>query len=252
MKYQRLAPILVPLILWLFNQAVSWYPHIFYYTLAAGLLLISAGVALEARPNKVKNWLWFIISPAVVFLTFSFFASLISNIYWIQIVFLLSAWFIFAYFRNLYYYWRYNAPEREDKLDNLLVSGGFLTVFAAAASLYNLPAFLSLPFILLLAILGLIIFLMFFQFLPVKKIGWLSAWPLMLVSTITLIELAWGLSLLPFNFNILGFLLAVFYYFLLNVWRLAWRQALSFRSLQWPIIFSLIIVIILFLSSNWL
>ena len=252
MKYQRLIPLLIPLLLWCLSQVFSWYSNVFYYSLIIGTVLIIGAVKLEARPNRIQDWPLFIISPALVFLSFSFFSSLISNIYWIQATFLLAAWFIFAYFRNLYYYWRYNAPERANKLDNLLVSGGFLTIFAIAASLYNLPVFLSLPFFLLLVIFCPLIFLMFFQFLPVQKLAFQTAWPLMLVNTLTLAELAWGLSLLPFSFYILGFLMAVFYYFLLSVWRLSWRQALNRRTLQWPVIFSLIIVIILFLTSSWL
>jgi len=252
MKYQRLVPILVPLLLWLINQVFYWYPSFFYYSLILGVVFIIIGTRLESQLSQPRSWLLFIISPALVFLSFSFFSSLISNIYWIQTVFLLSAWFAFAYFRNLYYYWRYNAPERENKLDNLLVSGGFLTIFSAAAGLYSLPTFLSLPLILLLAVFLIIIFLMFFQFLPVRKISFKSALPLIIVNSLTLLELTWGLSLLPFNFNILGFILAIFYYFLLTTWRLTWRQALSFRSLKWPLIFSSAIVIILLLTSSWL
>lgn len=252
MNYQRLAPILIPLILWLFNQIFNSYPQLFYYSLLVGLLLIVIGIKLESRLNKNTIWPLFIISPALVFLSFSFFSSLISNIFWIQTLFILSAWFNFAYFRNLYYYWRYDAPERKEKLDSLLISGGFLTIFASAASLYSLPTFLSLPLFLLLGVLGIIIFLMFWQFLPVKKISLKSAWPLMIVNTLTLLELAWALTMLPFNFRVLGFLAAIFYYFLLSIWRLAGRQALNRQTLRWPIIFSLIIIIILFLTSSWL
>jgi hypothetical protein len=252
MKYQRLLPILLPVVLWLFNQLSFWYPGFFYYSLLLGCLLISIGVRLEARSGAIRDWPLFIISPLLIFLSFSFFSSLISNFYWIQAACLLAAWFNFAYFRNLYYYWRYNAPEREDKLDNLLVSGGFLTIFASAASFYSLPAFLSLPTIFLLGIYCPMILLLFGQFLPIRKIAWSSAWPLMLINTLTLLELAWGLTFLPFNFNILAFLLAIFYYFLLTVWRLAWRQALNRHSLQFPIIFSLVLIVILFLTSSWL
>jgi len=252
MKYQRLVPVVIPPLLWLLNQIFLWRPGFFYYSLLLGGILIISGIKLEAQANKIKSWLLSAISPVFIFLSFSFFSSLISNIYWIQSIFLLTAWFVFVYLRNLYYYWRYNAPERENKLDNLLVSGGFLTIFATAASLYNLPAFLSLPFALLLAVFCPIIFLMFFQFLPLKKINFFLAWPLMLTNALILLELTWGLSFLPFHFNILAFLLAFFYYFLLSIWRLSWQQALNRHSLKFLLIFSIVIIVVFFLTSSWL
>jgi len=99
----------------------------------------------------VKNWpVWF-VSPLLFWLAGVVYAALLPGRLWVQLIFILILVFLFFYLRHLYYYFAYGAPEREEKLEGWLLSGGFLTVFALGAVLFGLPAFISWPAGLLFA-----------------------------------------------------------------------------------------------------
>ncbi len=252
MKLKSLCPFITALVLWLFGQTFLLYPHFFYFALFLGGLLIIFSVKYLAGKNEKKRWPLLTLSPLLFFLSFSWYVALIFNYYWIQFIFILIAWFVFAYLRNLYYYLTYQAPEREQKVDSLLLTGGFLTIFAVASVLYGLPIFLSWPFSILILIFIPISFLLFIQFLSLRKIAFKTHSLFIILEVVVLAELAWALSLLPLNFNILGVILAIFYYLLLTILRFRLNNEPLGRNLRLPLIFSLIILIILLLTSRWL
>ncbi len=252
MNYKRLIPLVVPVLVWALSQIFLAVPSFFYFGLSAGLLIIVLGVRYLAQRSKIKNWSFFIIAPALFFLSFSLYASLISSYYLIQFIFILSFWFIFSYLKNLYYFFIYEAPEREHKLDNLMIGGGFLTLFASASSLYGLPIFLNWPFIEFLLIFIPLVFLLLIQFLAVQKTSFKENASLIFVNILLLSEIALVFSFLPFNFNVLGFLLAILFYFFLLIIRLRFKGELNLHNLKLPIIFSLLIFIITILTARWL
>lgn len=256
MKKPRYIYLFLPLIIWLLNQAFLLRPSFFYSAMALGLLLIIFGVRALARLDKNKYWPLLIAPPALFFLSFSLYVTLIPNRwpsnFWIQGIFILEAWFIFSYLRNLYYYLAYHALERQQKLSDLLVSGGFLSMFAIGASFYGLPAFINWPLYLLLLSLAPLIFLLFSQFIPFKNLNLKTNLILLLTNTLMLLELAGVISLLPLNYNLLGFVLALAYSFQLLVLQLSWRGELTAKRLKLPIIALVALVIILFLTASWL
>lgn len=256
MKKQRFTYLLLPITIWLLGQAFLFYPKFFYSAVSVGILLIIISVLSLSRLDKKKYWPLLIAPPALFFLSFSLYATLIPNrwpnSFWIEAIFLLEAWFVFSYLRNLYYYLAYHAPERQQKLDSLLVSGGFLSMFAIGGAFYGLPAFISWPLYVLLLILAPLAFLLFSQFIPFRNLDLKDNLTLLLVNSLMIVELAWVISLLPLNYNILGFVLALAYSFELMVLRLIWRGELSAKRLKLPTIAIFIIVIILFLTASWL
>ncbi len=255
-KNQHLVYFFVPLAIWLLSQSFLVFPRFFYSAVATGLLLIIAGTIELTRLDQKKYWLALSIPPSLFFLGFSLYATLIPNRwpgeFWIQLVFLLEAWFAFSYLRNLYYYLAYDAPERREKLNSLLISGGFLAAFAFGASLYSLPAFVDWPLAVFLSILTPIVFLLFSQFIPFKGYRLKSEIAFLAVNTLMLVEFAGLISLLPLNYNILGFVFALAYSFELLVWRLFRRGELDRQHLKLPLVISVIITIILFLTASWL
>jgi len=137
-------------------------------------------------------------------------------------------------------------------LDNLMLSGGFLAFFALASSLYGLPIFLNWPFIKFLLVFVPFSCLLLLQFLAIRKMNFKDFFPFISINVLVLSELALVLSFLPFNFNVLGFLLTVFFYFFLLVFRLRLREELSYHNLKLPTLFSLLIIIITILTARWL
>lgn len=257
MKYKRFIPLVSPLIIWFLDQAFLFSPVFFYSALALGSLVAVLSVKLLVGHNKKRDWPLFIIPPLLFFLSFSAYATIIVSRFWIQLIFLLVAWFSYSYLKYLYY-WAGNsiAPENifelEKKLDNLLQVGGFLIVYALAGVLFGLSAFLSWSPEFMLPVFAAAVLLLFWQFLPFKKISWRQTQIILVLNVLVLTEFAWVLSLFPLDFNILALFAALACYLALTIVHAYWRGNLNRQVLKTPIILSVIIIIFSLLTSRWL
>ncbi|MFA5184215.1 MAG: hypothetical protein WC456_01680 [Patescibacteria group bacterium] len=254
MRYQRLIPVIAPLLVWLLSQALLWEPRFFYSSLALGVLVIALSVRYLALKNKIF-WLPFILPPALLFLSFISYIAIIVGNFWIQSIGVLLVYLLFLYFRNLYYYFASGAeqPEWSLRLDNLLMSSGFLSAFTAAAFLFNLSTFTNWPIYFLLPSLAVLSGLLFWQFrlVPHPDNVPRSIW-LPLLSVLALTELAAAFALLPLNFNILALFFAIAYYLGLILIRLSEGSNLRRRTIKLPLILSAIVILLLLLTSRWL
>jgi len=250
--FKRLLPFIAALILLGLNQVFFFYPSFFFSALALGALVIVFGTRYLARQKAFAYWPIFLIAPLLFFFSASLYASLLAGRFWVQLIFLLDAVFAAAYLNNLYYYFSEPNLARQEKLERLTLSGAWLTTFALGASLFGLPVFLDWPFSVLLALFCLAVLLSWLPFLFFASAKVKSAAPVFIISLAIVALLGEALSLLPLNFNILGFMAAIFAYFLLTINRLHWSQRLNRQSLKWPLIFSLILIIISLLTARWL
>lgn len=252
MKKKSALIILTTLLLWFLNQAFLLVPSFFYSSLLLGALLIILLTRNLVRRFRKNGWLAWLIAPMLFWFSLSLYSTITTGYLWIQILFLVIAWFIYSYFNNLYYYLFDRDSELHKKFDRLFLSGGLLICAATGASLYGLSSFVSVPVNFLLLFFIPIAILLFVQFAPLRKNFWAENKFLLPINIFILLELALVLSTLPLNFNLLGFCLALGYYFLLTVMRLRWQERLEIRNLKNLIIFSISIVIILFFSARWL
>ncbi|MFA5155509.1 MAG: hypothetical protein WC453_03680 [Patescibacteria group bacterium] len=253
MNYKRLLPLFVPVLLWLLSQAFLWAPYFFYASLALGALLIVLSLKhLVSRSQAF--WLPFAIPPVLFFLSFSAYTAIIARNFWIQILDIALLGFMFWYLRDIYYYFYGRENDRWAKrLDNLLLSGGFLTAFTASAFLFDLSVFINWPFYFLLPSLAALSACLFWQFRllprPERSAG-TAWWPAL--SVLALVELAGAFILLPLNFNILALFFAIFYYLGLIIIRLAESGGLGRRAVKLPLILGVVIILALLLTSRWL
>lgn len=238
--------------LWFLNQVFLLKPSFFYSSVMLGIILIILLTRNIVEPFRKNGWLVWLIAPVIFWFSVSLYATLIIGYFWIQVVFLAIAWFIYSYFNNLYYYHFDRNSDLHKKFDGLILAGGLLTCAASGASLYGLTAFISWSTSFLLLLFVPLAILLFVQFAPLKKDFWPENKLLLPLEVLILMELAIVLSFLPLNFNLLGFCLALGYYFLLTVMRLRWQGRLERKNLKGLIILSIVIVIILFLSARWL
>lgn len=252
MKLKRFIPLLTPLAIWFLCEAFVFNISFFYASLGLSALIIIFSVRYIAQE---KNSVWFLFSilPTLFFLSFAGYSAVISPA-WIQANFLLIIWFLFLYFRNLYYYFNY--PEQEEawanKLVNSMIAGGFLISFSSAALVFILPAFLGWPLWYMLPFLVVITALLFFQFRSLNNHKLKPKTSLVLVNILILAELTWILSLLPLNFNILALFLAIAYYLGLTIVRLDASSNLNRHAIKLPLIMSLVAIFLLLLTSRWL
>ncbi len=252
MKKNSFYLVFAPILLWLLNELYILEPSLFFVSLSFSLLIIAFFVRLIVKKNSKRFWPLFVLTPALFYFSLSFYSAIIVGQFWIQLIFLINAWFVYSYLKNIYYYFSFGAPEREIKLRRLLTGGSFLSVFAIAATLYGLPIFLNWSFVVLLMIFVLFALALFSQFLVFSKDIDNPQLLFLGIDVLVLAEFAGVFFLFPLNYNILGFLVAIIFYLLLlfNNWRL--EERLVFKHLRWPIAVAGFIFIIMFLSARWL
>jgi len=253
MIHKRFIPLLSPLAAWLLCEAFVFNVSFFYASLSLSSLIIIFSVRYIMH-EKNSAWFLFSISPVLFFLSFAGYAAVTISHFWIQACFLLIIWFLFLYFRNLYYYSNYPEHEEEwsEKLINLMIAGGFLISFSSAALVFVLPAFLGWPLWYMLPALIIISALLFFQFRGLHNHKLKPKTSLVLINILILAEFAWIFSLLPLNFNILALFLAIAYYLGLTIIRLDASSNLNRHAVKIPLLMSLAAIALLLLTSRWL
>lgn len=244
--------ILTTFALWALNEIFLFKPAFFFVSLGLALLIITFYVRILIKKRSEKFWPMFIITPVLFYSSFSFYSAIIVSQFWIQVIFLLNAWFIFSYLKNIYYYFSFGAPERESKLRRLLASGAFLSTFAFASNLYGLPIFLSWPFFLLLIAFMIICLALFGQFFVFTKKIEREQKVFLGINILVLAEFAGVLFFLPLNFNILGLLVALVFYFLVLLNDFREEHRLNFKNVKWPLIILSAVIILTLLSARWL
>jgi len=254
MKYKRLIPLFSAVAIFILAEVFLAYPQFFYISLATALLVVFLSVKYLSSRSK-PYWLFFTISPALFLTGFFFYSSVITGNIWIQTIFFIIAWFVFMYLRSFLYYSSNRDSQGvswQSKLDNLMISGGFLTAFSTSAVLFDLSAFITWPFYLMLLLWAFIAWLLLVQFKPLKSQG---TWPiggLVLINVLVLTELAAVFSFLPLNFHILALFLAIIYYLSLMIVRLEFSSKLNHRALKLPLILSALAILLLLLTARWL
>jgi len=238
--------------LWLLNELFFFKPTLFFVSLGLSTLIIILAVKKLVDKKSNTFWLLLTISPILFYFSASFYSSILTNQLWIQFIFFINAFLIFSYLKNIYYYYSFGAPERGAKLNRLLLSASFLAMFAAAATLYALPIFINLSFWSIVIFFIIINIIFFYQSLIFAKDNSVREdWLFLVINTLVLSEFAGVLLLLPLNYNVRGFLLAIFFYSLIlfNNWRQEGR--LNFRNLRWPLISVFLIMLIILFSARW-
>lgn len=255
MRYKRYIILITPIVIWLLSWAYLMRADLFYYVLASGAFLILISVKLVDYSRR-NNWPLFAITPVLLFLSLALYSAIIISSFWIKAIFFVSAAFLFVYFKHLYYFFNSNdfeeAERRAGNLDNLIIAAGFLISFSVSAVWFGLPAFLNWPPVYTLPILATVILLLFvqFSFFSPNKSRPLGLTAFLIV--LGLIEVAWALSLLPLNFNILGLFMSIYYYFGLTALRLKWSGSLNRESVKLPLALSAAVIFLLFITARWL
>lgn len=252
MKNKRFIPLIAPLIVLLLGEASLIYPKLFFVSIALSLATLFFATMLLGKDNEEKYWPFFSALAIIIFLSISSYTALISSALIIQI--LLFSIFVlnFYYFRTLYYYLVKKEYNRNEQLSSFIVFSGFVSVFAAYSTVYLLPFFISVnPGLLVLAPLVFVLFL-FLQGAYFNRQASKNNFSIFLVTTLVLAQISWIVSYLPLNPQVLGFVIALVYYFLSLSARLSIKGKLSRKSLKWPLILVSSSVLILFLTARWL
>lgn len=250
MNKKGLSLILSPLILFLLSQGFLIWPQFFWTALPLAALVIVLTVGKIVKKKSQPYWLLLTLNPVLFFLAVMSFSAILINRWLIQGIIISAAIVVYYYLKNLYYYQSFQAPERKERLERLVLSTSFLTFFTATATIYALPIYLSPPYWQLGGLLLLSVLVILSQ----TRVDWeLSREDryFYLINSLVLGELSVAILFLPLSYHIKGLLAAIIFYLLVlfNNWRREGK--LRAKLIIKPLVFALITMFIILLASRW-
>lgn len=235
---------LIALFLW-------WY----YRPVDFGLIIVVAGLAnivaawwvMKAR----RDWLSFALLPALLLWSALAYALIISQQSVAWSILILTGVALVAYWRLVYMYAFKHAAYRPFSLERLSGYISFVTAFFSATAAYGLKTFLDLPTWQLTLGIAVVNLGLAYQWMWVQKAEWKHTGSYAALFVIAIVEFFIVFSFLPFDFNILGFLLASVWYALSYL--SSAQAAGQLSSSKWRLVVGLVLAVwlIVLLTARW-
>lgn len=237
-----------PLLVWLFWQLVMHEPHDFFIYLIISIAIIPL-VAYEAVNHNLKQSLVLVSVDLLIFLSaIYFFSSLIKMGQGLNLIWIYFVWHLYRYLLSARNYY---SGKKKDFVDFIFYHS-LVNLFLLSSLIFGLQVSLSLSIWPLLAI-GAPSILISIVSLAIRQ-QWLklASWQFWLFLTILELEILIALSFLPLSYLVLGILSTLFYYSVLNFSRLYFEDRLTRKKIKNYTLFTIISLIIIFLTARWL
>lgn len=253
MRYNHFLPLILSISIYILLELFIYYPKLIYVILLVVILLLFFSVRqFIIAGGKKESMISLLILPSIFTVGAVIFSTMIYNRMVVQILILLNVFFIYFYFRALYYYLIKIDLYKPYFLYNLSSYGNFLAFYFWASSLYGLNVFLKTPIWILIILLMFIIMAIMYQILWAYSIEIKKGYFYILLVTLVLVELAWVASFLTLSYYVLGLLLAQFYYILIGIVKLYLREKLNSKNLKLYLIYGFLSIFLVLLSARWI
>lgn len=253
MRYNRILPLLIPVLVLFFLEFFFINPKMIYVMTVLIVLSIFFVTRQFARHSDVSNDWWnFMILPTVFSLSLITYSTIITSGALVHIFFIGLVIFLYLYFRSIYYYLLQPKFYKDYSLENISAYANFLVVFMASASAYGLESFLNIPVWILIMFLLAIIALVLYQSFWVNGIDMRQGFIYIMIGCLVLVELAWSISFLPLNFNISGVVLAICFYLFQSLVKLYLQDILDYKLVKKYLFFSGGSILLILLTARWM
>ena len=228
------------------------YIDFFISSLITSVVLSAIFVGLLARKNKIlADSLSFYIFP--ILSTISLFAgsTLINRqwIYWLGLIFCLLNAF---YFKQVYIYHFKTKEYKIGTLQNFSNYANLIVFMIFSAAMYGFRSELgSTTWLSMIGILSYALLLIYHLFWA-NKIEFKDMRLTLPIAVIAITQVAWGISMLPFDYLSSAILLSITFYTLSNIAKFQLQAELDGLKIKFYLSFSTISYILIFLSVRWL
>lgn len=253
MKYNRLLPLLAPLLILLFFEVFYFSPKMIYVALVISDLLVFFLLSQFTKASSVsKKWWDFLIIPVFFLTSLAAYSAVSSSRFFVQLLFIFNSIFLYLYFRVIYYFLLLPAKYKKSMIENISSYGNFLIFFFVSSSIYGLQSLLNFSVWPLMVIIVTVSILIVYQTMKIDNINVKLAPIFIFVISLLLVELAWAISFLPLNFNVSGLILAICYYMLIGLTRHHLIGRLEKRTVKLYLLFGFGSIILALLTSRWM
>lgn len=254
MFYLRLSVLLLPVFIFFSNQLLEFSSKSLIPIIIGSTALIIIwvfGLFKKSENKNIGNWLDFSVLPVFFNLSSILYFSIEQNIVIGQFVLLVNAFFLFHYFKNIYYLIA-NSENRNEQLKNISFFCGILLVFFSASFAYGIKAFLGYPLLPVLIGLSLMVVAAWYQIFIFGTFSLKKNINFFLVALLSLLQIATVLFLLPFSYHLLGMIMTLAFYFVVGIGRLKLQGIIPKKQLKYYLIFTTLLGFLLLLTARWL
>ncbi|MDD5527822.1 MAG: hypothetical protein PHO56_02480 [Patescibacteria group bacterium] len=238
--------IITPLLNFILFEVFFFKANLFYAVILISDLLLLLAVRIITGKKIISRDFWnFSIFPILFSSSLAAYSLLAVNHTLIHLLFVLNLFFTYFYLKNIY------RGAQRDFLENISAYGNLLTVFFCFSVIYGLESFLGLPIWLLILCSGAAMILIIYQILWANKIQAENMLAYAFLAGLLLVELAWAVYFLPFNYNALGLIAVICYYLLISFVKLSLAEKLTGRSVKLYLASGFIFLLLIFLSARW-
>ncbi|MFZ4648056.1 MAG: hypothetical protein ACOYMB_00270 [Patescibacteria group bacterium] len=253
MFYLRLSVLLLPILTLVCSQFLIFFPNIFFLVLILipGMIAFWCFSLLKKKKTNINQWWKYSLLPVIFHLSSILYFSITPNLFVGQLVLLFNTWFQFNYLKNIYYLLA-SSEIKEEQLKNISFFGGVAVIFFSASAAYGLRVFLGYPIIPIL--LGLLVFLSaaWYQIFIFSNLSIKKNLDFFLIALLILSQFATVLFFLPFNYQLLGMIMTITFYFVVGVGRFYLQGEIPEKRLRYYLLFSTLAVFLLVLTARWL
>lgn len=239
---------LAPILFWLFWQLMMLDPRDFFILLIIAVIILPF-VAFETVGRKFNRFFFLVMADLAIFVAAVYFFSSLLKMGWgLQFLWFYYIWHLYRYLlaaRNYY-------ANKNSEFQYFTIYHTLINLFLISAIIFGFRSSLSLSiWPLLLSSLPLI-FINTISLALNQKWLKLQSWSFWIFISILMVEVIMLLSFLPLNFLVLAVLSTLFYYSTINFIRLYFENRLSSRKIKNYAIFTIIALILIFLTARWL
>lgn len=257
-SYKQVLPALASFLILLILEIYWFYPKLFYYILVLLIAIptISLWLFYLARVKEEKIWNFFILP--ILFLSSSLFFSGVIPISgsWhkilIQIIFFVNASFIYLYLRYSFYFFITPYLFKEVDFKNISFFGAYLASLFSFSSAFGFLSFLGLPIWLLTIVIIFFVFFLTYINFWVEKISIKTSFLYIIIISFLIFQFSWALAFLPLSFYLIGLILSIIYYLMIKLAQFNFTGNLNKNTITRHLLFGLISITIILLTSRWI
>lgn len=251
MRHHKASILIIPLLVLGLYEAFYFNPQFIYAGLFLSNLLIIYAVRDLAKLWSIKNWWDYCILPIFFITNLAIYSSLLVSSALIQALFVINFLFIFYYLKNIYFYFAQKNKYRYI-IQNLSSYGNFLIVFFLAATIFGLQSFLGVSLWILMTIFTVIMLILVYEVLITNEIKVKPKLHFVFILTLLMTEFACAVYFLPFNYNVLGLIVAICYYISIGILKFHLKDSLTSKTIKLYLTAGIGSIIVVLLTTQWL
>ncbi len=245
--------LITPIIIFIAWEIFFYFPNFIYLIFGINVFLISFTIFYSKKANQSSTRLFnFLIFPILFQLALGLYALISLSYSLIHFLFVFNSLFLYFYLRFCFFYFLKSDVHKYEGITNISSFGNFFLFFLLSSAIYGLESFLNIPVWILSLVMVFVTFFVVYEVLWANKIDVKREIFYVCLICLILIELFWTLLFLPFNYNILGAVLAICYYMMIGITRHYLHQRLNKRLVKMYLGFGFSSIIIIILTAKWM